>query len=167
MVTMPEPGKRGICYSPAHPGEAIVRFVLAILTLVALLAPVQAQLLNERDSQVQRIGGRWQGRFYYAGQQANNPPVEFEVTLDVPSPGQITGRTSEPNTFGTPGVPFLYANIRGEIIDNRLRFTKTYDGTGGQTHSIAYSGMFNETWTTLVGTWRINEQTQGRFDLRR
>ena len=143
-----------------------MRFVLGILTLVALLAPVQAQLLNERDSQVQRIGGRWQGRYYYAGQQGNNPPVEFEAMLEVPAPGQITGRTSEPNTFGTPGVPFLYANIRGEIVDNRLRFIKTYDGTGGQTHSVAYSGMFNETWTTLVGTWRINDQT-GRFDLRR
>lgn len=149
-------------------GEANVRLLAGmILAAMALLAPVQAQLLNERDSQAQRIGGRWLGRYYYAGQQANNPPVEFEVTLEVPAAGQITGRTSEPNTFGKPGVPFLYANILGEIVDNRLRFTKTYDGTGGQTHSVAYSGMFNESWTTLVGTWRINDQTQGRFDLRR
>lgn len=139
---------------------------VGILTLVALIVPAQAQLLNERQSQAERIGGRWLGRYYYSGQQASNPPVEFELMLEVPAAGRVSGRMSEPNTFGTPGVPFLYANIRGEIVENRLRFTKTYDGTGGQTHSVAYSGTFNETWTTLVGTWRINEAT-GRFDLRR
>ncbi|MGE0420975.1 MAG: hypothetical protein AB7O88_01845 [Reyranellaceae bacterium] len=143
-----------------------MRLLPAILTLMALLAPVQAQMLNERESQAERIGGRWLGRYYYSGQQADRPPVEFELTLEVPAAGQVTGRMSEPNTFGKPGVPFLYAHVRGEIVDNHLRFIKTYDGTGGQTHSVAYSGTFNASWTTMVGTWRINDTT-GRFDLRR
>jgi hypothetical protein len=143
-----------------------VRVLLGLLTVLVLLVPVQAQMLNERDSQAERLGGGWIGRYYYSGQQANNPPVEFELMLEVPAAGQVTGRTTEPNTFGTPGVPFLYANVRGEIVGNVLRFTKTYDGTGGQTHSVSYDGTFNETWTTLVGTWRINDTT-GRFDMRR
>lgn len=151
-----------------------MRWLVGLLMSVALLAPTKAadrpvelaQMLNERESQAQRIGGRWLGRYYYSGRQANNPPVEFELTLDVPGQGQVTGRISEPNTFGTPGVPFLYANVHGDIVGNALRFTKTYDGTGGQTHSVSYTGTFNETWSTLVGTWRINETT-GRFDLRR
>jgi hypothetical protein len=147
-------------------GEAIVRFVLGILTIWALLLPVQAQMLNERESQAQRIGGRWLGRYYYPGKQADRPPVEFEIVLEVPVAGKVGGRMSEPNTFGTPGVPFLYANVSGDISGNVLRFIKTYDGTGGQSHSVIYIGTFNETWTTLVGSWRINETT-GRFDMRR
>lgn len=152
----------------------MARWFLGILVSLALLGPARAadrpvelaQMLNERESQAERIGGRWLGRYYYSGEQAKNPPVEFELMIEVPVAGKVGGRISEPNTFGTQGVPFLYANVRGEIVGNVLRFIKTYDGTGGQTHSVSYTGTFNETWTTLVGTWRINETT-GRFDLRR
>ncbi|MBX3501250.1 MAG: hypothetical protein KF889_17565 [Alphaproteobacteria bacterium] len=143
-----------------------MRYLLAILALAACIAPAQAQLLNERESQAERIGGRWLGRYYYSGQQANKPPVEFEMTIEVPVAGKVGGRISEPSTFGTAGVPFLYANVSGDISGNMLRFIKTYDGTGGQSHSVSYSGVFNETWTTLVGTWRLGDAT-GRFDLRR
>ena len=152
-----------------------MRWISAILVSILLAAPVQAadqpievaQITNQREAQAQRIGGRWIGHYYYAGQQANRAPVEFEMEVDVVAPGQFRARICEPNTFGTRGVPFLYANVSGEITDQGLRFTKTYDGTGGQNHSVLYVGTFNRGWTMMVGTWRIDDRTTGRFDLRR
>jgi hypothetical protein len=144
-----------------------MRIVLAFLTLLACLEPAVAQIVSERDSLAQRIGGRWVGRYFYAGPHANRPPVEFEFTLEVPAAGKVTGRSSEPNTVNLFGAPFLYANMRGEIIGNLLRCVATYDGTGGVNHSSNLVGTFNENWTTLVGTWRVNEEFGGRFEMRR
>lgn len=144
-----------------------MRIVLAFLTLLAFLEPAAAQIVSERDLQAQRIGGRWIGRYFYAGLHAAKPPVEFEFTLQVPTAGKVTGRSSEPNSVSPFSAPFLYANIRGDIIGNALRCVATYDGTGGVTHSSSLIGTFNENWTTLIGTWRVNEEFGGRFEMRR
>ena len=90
-----------------------------------------------------------------------------DFTMDLSTSGtQFTGRSTEPNTFGHAGARFLYANIRGEVVGNVVRYVKTYDGTGGQSHSINYTGRFNSAWSEVVGTWRIGTAS-GYFELRR
>jgi hypothetical protein len=99
------------------------------------------------------LAGAWRGTYTYD----NNPtaaPGDFTFDLKV-SGNTVSGRITEPNTFGTAGVPFLYANISGTIDGDAISFSKTYDGTGGQTHTVYYNGVIDRAAHTVSGTWFI------------
>jgi hypothetical protein len=73
--------------------------------------------------------------------------------------------TIEPNTFGTRDALFLTADVAGTVaVDGAVNFTKTYDGSGGQTHSVAYSGAFDASKRCIAGTWKI-DTTTGPFKI--
>lgn len=111
------------------------------------------------------LAGTWQGVYSYPDQ--GRDPVAFTMTLEVRG-DTCRGRSEEPNTFGAPSVTHLYANVECQVVDGtlspRLIFKKTYDGTGGQTHSVDYLGDLSPDSRSVTGTWRIGTQS-GRFSL--
>jgi hypothetical protein len=112
------------------------------------------------------IAGEWNGTYFYpAG--SNQRPVIFKFTFGS---NGCSGRSSEPNTFGDKSAPQLFANLRcsvsaltpGQIVT----ITKQYDGTGGVSHSVVYSGTVSADLRRIDGQWTIGTTT-GRFTMQR
>ncbi len=108
------------------------------------------------------LTGEWEGIYRYSNQDSK--PVRFQLDLKDRH-GRLTGHTSEHNTFGDPSAPFLHANIMGSVEDDRVYFKKTYDGTGGQHHSIKYEGALYEDISTIKGAWECCNGLYGTFDM--
>jgi hypothetical protein len=98
----------------------------------------------------------WNGTYYYS--QETNAPVPFSLELQIDGTS-VRGRTSEPATFGNGKSPYLYATIFGTISGTPPRLTisfrKTYDGTGGVTHSVEYWGAISADWSSMSGYWQV------------
>jgi len=112
---------------------------------------------------VDDMQGTWRGYYRYSP-RSSNAPVEFVLRLKVQD-GAVTGTTVEPRTFGKGPSEYLYANIRGQVTpEGRLSFTKSYDGTGGVSHSVKYTGWLDLDARRITGEWVISS-TRGSFDL--
>ncbi|MES1203304.1 MAG: hypothetical protein ABUS57_17850 [Pseudomonadota bacterium] len=110
----------------------------------------------------QGLNGVWLG--YYAYSDGRPDRVQFQLKASRTG-ATFTATTIEPNTFGTKDALFLTADVAGTVsADGGVRFSKTYDGTGGQTHSVQYSGAFDAARRCISGNWRINTTT-GPFRL--
>ena len=119
-----------------------------------------AEAMRSNQNGGEQLSGAWRGTYGYSDGRS---PVNF--TLDATVAGdRLTGRITEPNTFGAAGVPFLYANVQGFISGDTVRFTKTYDGTGGQSHSVPYEGVLDAAHRQITGTWALSG-TGGQFSL--
>jgi len=110
------------------------------------------------------ISGVWNGTYYYPnGGQA----VSFTFSFD---PTGCSGRGEEQNTFGNGSAPKLFANLSCSIgsLSPGQTFTikKTYDGTGGVSHSVIYTGTVSADLRTISGQWAINA-TRGNFNMSR
>jgi hypothetical protein len=81
--------------------------------------------------------------------------VQFLMVIKQRPDGTFTGSLREPNSFGASSVAFLGAAISGTVKNTAVKYTKTYDGTGGQSHSVDYQGLVN--WKTRVvqGQWSL------------
>jgi len=89
-------------------------------------------------------------------------PVYFVATL-IESGRWLTGSTHE-SEIGVHGAPLtLFASLEGTRDDVSVRFTKTYDGSGGWSHSVAYEGALDAEATEIEGRWAIKRQAIGRF----
>jgi hypothetical protein len=134
------------------------RLVIALaLALIAL--PAAAQTSGAQNANA-ALSGQWQGSYGYAD---SRPPVSFIMEATF-ADGGLSGTISEPNTFGTAGVSFLHAYVQGSIDGDIIQFTKTYDGTGGQTHSVQYNGVIDRSNRRITGTWRI-QGSGGQFTM--
>src|SRR5262249_53761069 len=91
--------------------------------------------------------------------------VPFQARL-ASDGARVFGETVEPNTFGDHNIAlFLTATLSGVVnADGSVRFAKTYDGAGGQTHTVAYDGALDAAGQCVVGTWRL-EGASGPFRL--
>jgi len=49
----------------------------------------------------------------------------------------------------------LFANLRGTVSGKAITFTKTYDGTGGVSHSVFYQGTISSDGRSMSGRWNI------------
>ena len=129
------------------------------LSRPALPAPPQA---IEPIAQAQSSGlwGSWSGAYFYPSSQA---PVPFTVVFDGAG-----GRIDEPATFGDGSSPNLSARvIDGSLAPGgRVAFSKVYDGTGGVTHLVFYTGLMSVDSLTIQGTWMLG-QTSGGFKMTR
>lgn len=96
------------------------------------------------------LTGVWFGEYAYPVGEA---PVTFIANIDEQD-GEINGRVDEPNTFGMPHARRLFAQLQGTRDDQLVVLTKTYDGTGGATHSVAYTGEIDTAGNTIEGIWR-------------
>jgi hypothetical protein len=111
------------------------------------------------------IAGVWNGTIYYLDGRAPKP---FTFTFDAVG---CRGRGDEPNTFGDSTSTRLYSNL--ECPTNTLSpgqiFTikKTYDGTGGATHSVIYRGTVSSDARQISGEWTTTHGNHGNFVLQR
>lgn len=119
-----------------------------ILCLVCVAAPQLATAQTTAS-----LSGEWHGVYVYANPSSSGQ-VETEFTLQLrETAGQLTGATIERNNFGSSDALFLLASIRGQHTGASVTFTKTYDGTGGQTHSVQYTGTITPNGRRIVGSW--------------
>lgn len=137
--------------------RAIFAAVLLCFTLFTSENVAAQSVSNGGDS----ISGRWSGS--YAGSGNRTTPFELVLTQ---TGSRLSGRVTEPNLFGDASARFLYANVVGRRDGNRITFTKTYDGTGGQTHSVAYEGQLDRTGRRVTGTWQLRGAS-GSFEMSR
>ena len=129
-----------------------------ILACALALSPVAAgaafaQAHREAASQA------WQG--VYAG--AGNTPTTFTATLSI-SGNRLSGTMVEPNTFGAQDVVYLLADVAGTVNGERVVFIKTYDGSGGVSHSVRYDGVLSANGRRIAGTWSL-DGARGTFEM--
>jgi hypothetical protein len=111
------------------------------------------------------ISGTWRGNYSYT--TGNQPPVNFTVSFGA---NGCSGRSEEPNTFGNKSAPKLFANfscsdpalLPGQLIT----INKTYDGTGGVSHSVIYTGTVSADLRTISGRWAVST-ARGNFTMSR
>jgi hypothetical protein len=112
---------------------------------------------------VQGLSGMWVGYYGYDG-GGSADRVAFQLKA-ARAGAAFTASTIEPNTFGTRDALFLTADVAGTVsADGSVRFTKTYDGSGGQTHSVDYVGAFDASKRCIAGKWKI-DVTTGPFKI--
>lgn len=107
------------------------------------------------------LTGAWKGRYDYPD---DRPGVDFTQELTF-SLGRVTGFVSEPNTFGDSTSKNLYAVFDGSVAGNEIEWVKTYDGTGGISHSVNYRGTLDRNAKKITGRWSIEGSWNGPFEL--
>ncbi|HUO92830.1 MAG TPA: hypothetical protein VMU22_07905 [Rhizomicrobium sp.] len=105
------------------------------------------------------LTGVWQGFYSYPRALA---PVQFTATL-IESQSWLTGTTHEPMDVGPNKGETIYATLSGSRDGMSVTFDKTYDGSGGRTHTIHYEGTLSEDGTEIEGRWIIRASWAGRF----
>lgn len=109
------------------------------------------------------VSGVWYGRYRSASDAQNN---SFIALLSEQG-GAITGSISEPEDDrrgGSGGV--RHAEVQGQRTGSRLSFTKQYDGSGGFTHAVFYSGQIDSEGTVIDGAWQV-DWVHGSFAMQR
>ncbi len=105
------------------------------------------------------LTGVWHGLYSYPQYLE---PVFFMATL-VSHGGHFSGTTHEAQV-GMPGAPLTaFASVDGVVDGEQASFKKTYDGTGGWSHSLMYFGMLNGDRNEIVGKWVFPNSWSGRF----
>lgn len=135
------------------------RLVSAIFIGLACYLSVTAISLAQSPSAM-ALGPDWTGRYMYGGENG----VVFRMKISA-SGDRFQGRTCEVATFGDGSSPNLYANIVGTVTGGIVRFKKTYDGTGGVSHSVDYVGLMTSDGRSVAGTWIIPPNGQGLFQM--
>jgi hypothetical protein len=106
------------------------------------------------------LTGIWHGLYTYP--RGGWQPVYFVATL-VASGAHLGGTTHEA-AVGHSGAPLtVFASLSGSRAGATVAFAKTYDGTGGWTHTVAYAGVLNGDASEIEGTWSIPDVWSGRF----
>ena len=105
------------------------------------------------------LTGLWQGLFSYPRLLE---PGSF-VAILIESGSCVTGTTHEPAPPRSAMPGLLYATIDGRRSGSSVAFVKTYDGTGGRKHSVAYEGRLNGEGTEIEGRWQISRSWSGKF----
>lgn len=107
----------------------------------------------------QSLTGIWNGLYSYP---KHLEPVFFVATL-IAHGGRFSGTTHEA-PIGRNGAPLtLFAIIDGELAGHQVNFKKTYDGSGGWSHSVMYSGDLSADRNEIEGEWTFPSQWSGRF----
>jgi hypothetical protein len=140
---------------------AVLRSAAAVLSLAsAALMPAVAGAQG-----AEALSGTWEGTYRYVASSGQRD-VPFRLEMNVRGTS-VAGRISEVNTFGESNVPTLFANVIGIVEGRRLRVIKTYDGTGGSSHSVYYEGTLDGSGRSIEGTWTISDRWTGGFRMTR
>lgn len=120
------------------------------------------KMVEKLEAASPSITGQWLGFYAYSG---GRNPVNFSIQMNEMD-GALTGIIKEPNTFGNATAANLYATLAGRVDGIDVYFRKTYDGSGGQTHSVEYTGTIMNSGRKIVGEWRIGA-SRGEFEVSR
>lgn len=129
---------------------------LAAVVALAVAAPAAAQ-------QARSVAGEWQGGYVSGdGSDVNT----FTITFNQRG-AALTGTVVEINTIGDPGQAlFLTSTLTGSLRGDGVEFIKTYDGSGGVSHSVTYRGRLESNGRRVRGTYDAGGAT-GTFELAR
>lgn len=108
------------------------------------------------------LGGAWNGLYFYPGYPE---PVSF-VALLIDVGSHFSGSIHEYEGIVSERRILLYATVDGEREGSHVSFLKTYDGTGGWKHTVAYDGTLNGDATEIAGQWHIGG-VSGQFIMTR
>jgi hypothetical protein len=124
-------------------------------TPVSSLMRVMLDVWDERamSEKTQSLTGVWHGLYSYDVAMA---PVYFVATL-MSGQGWISGTSHEAANEIVGQALTLFAALEGSLEGTKVAFVKTYDGTGGWSHSVPYSGTLSPDATEIEGTWQIIE----------
>jgi hypothetical protein len=136
-------------------------------TLGCRAAPVRALPIASAKEGTRSLTGRWAGTYFYS----SGNRIEFRASLEERE-GNVLGRTTEPNVRIFRMSPEFFADLKGQVVGDSVRFVKTYDGTGGARHSVVYEGRLSPDGTTIEGRWSIGgclflTLASGPFSMRR
>jgi hypothetical protein len=98
------------------------------------------------------LTGLWNGLYAYP---RNLEPTSF-VAILIEQGASFSGTTHEPCAREASLGRVLYATIEGRRDGSAVAFTKTYDGAGGWTHSVAYDGVLSGDGTEIEGRWKTS-----------
>jgi hypothetical protein len=108
------------------------------------------------------LAADWVGAYGY---EDGRDPVYFNMSI-TKNGKVLTGHIVETQTFGSKSADnTLRANVIGSVDGRVVTFTKTYDGTGGQRHSVTYRGtLVNEGESSFMfGTWHLGSDVGSWF----
>jgi hypothetical protein len=115
------------------------------------------------SEKTQSLTGVWHGLYSY---DLASAPVYFVATL-MSGAGWISGTSHEAINEIVGQALTLFASLEGSIVGAKVSFIKTYDGSGGWSHSVPYEGTLSPDGTEIEGRWEIIEkgymQVSGRF----
>lgn len=135
---------------------------MSTIRLIAQGAVALVFLLAALPAQASDVADEWAGAYGY---EDGRPAVFF--SLNISQNGKIiTGHISEVQTFGSQTSDNkLRASIVGSIDGHVVAFTKTYDGSGGQSHSVSYRGTLIRDGKDMFmfGTWHIGNDVGSWF----
>ena len=142
------------------------RVAFAVVLLLPALISAKPDVGDPPPKAPGKFNCTWRGVFHYPA-DGNQDPVKFELVM-IQHGKDVVGFIKEPNTFGKRKEPWLHAVIKGTVDEKtgELKFTKTYDGTGGEEHDVKYEGKIAQTGTKVEGSWAIGD-FGGRFVLDR
>jgi hypothetical protein len=128
-------------------------FALAALTVAA---PALAQ-------SGANLTGRWEG-----GYVGSNIEDANTLTVNLVQNGTtLTGGMVEVNTIGDASKNlFLTSTIQGTVSNGNVVFVKQYDGSGGVSHAVRYSGKVSPNGRHIQGTYNADGAT-GQFEFAR
>jgi hypothetical protein len=95
------------------------------------------------------LTGIWQGLYSYPRARG---PVNFTATL-IESGAWLSGSTHETAQDEWGDWCEVFATLLGKRAIQAVDFTKTYDGTNGWSHAIAYDGVLSDDATEIEGRW--------------
>ena len=125
---------------------------------------VQQGTARAGEGKADPLSGTWSGQYHYRDPADGVTTVPFKMNL-VLSQGRIIGTIVEPNTFGDSYSKALFAQVEGDIRGNRVRWVKRYDGTGGVSHGVTYTGVVDRSAGRISGQWKIGKRT-GDFQMK-
>lgn len=97
------------------------------------------------------LTGSWSGVYNYP----SRPKAEHFDAVLFDAGGAFTGTTHEIARLIRPQPLELRATLSGSHTAGEVQFVKTYDGAGGLSHSIAYSGSLSVDGDEIWGGWTL------------
>jgi hypothetical protein len=108
------------------------------------------------------VTGVWYGRYRSDSDRQNNG---FIANL-TETGGLVDGSISEPNDSRRRPGGVRHADVEGRRGGAKLRFVKQYNGSGGFTHAVYYSGTIDAEGTVIAGVWQV-DSIRGTFTMQR
>jgi hypothetical protein len=137
-------------------GDISMRNAILALSFLAA-APIVAAQPAADD-----LSGGWRGG-YLSTDQGDTNTFDMEITQ---TGNRITGTITEVNTIGNvEGALFLTSDLVGRVEGRTVTFTKTYDGSGGVSHSVQYRGTLDRNNRRIRGTYTVAGTVGGQFEM--
>lgn len=108
------------------------------------------------------LTGVWHGLYTYP-ERSRMPESHFTATI-IDSGGNLSGTIHEAMNHRNRPATEANASLDGWIEGSQVSFIKTYDGTSGHNHSLAYQGVLSGDRDEIEGTWTVTKNGfSGRF----